>query len=539
MKKILWWSSGADPEILMKLPSEQNKYATIGIAVILTGIVAFVTGTYSFQLIFNNFSTSILIGLVWGMLIFNIERILIQNTFSRGETISQTMLKSIPIILIVLTLTIVIIYPLVLRIFSDEIDQQLVRQTQNVVLEIEKNYNEQIVVFSDEIIKLEKNLSIKDNNVKELREDYDDELSGKGGTSVVGLGPVAKFKKEAYERAVNEYQQDKINARKRQSELKNRIEQIEIQKNLHIKDIQEQGVHSLIAKLTALSKLEKENKTIFFVRFLILFLMFLLHLLPFLSKYLSKKDLYELYLSELQTKDIHSDSVSPLLNNKPSQKISDEIEKLEKEVVAIKSVDDKSDIDEIRKLVNQLKEKKEREVVKEIELNYENYFRNSIQSVVNSMNESTRKSSNLLAIGIVIILIGILVYLAMIFFWLDEFHTNSFQTYHVFGLVSTSLLFLFIEFLGAWFLKQHRRVAEETIYFMEFKSIIEKNFLAYLFIKENTDENKFELQKSLIELFKSDIKLPSRQDVSDSSFAQDAMGTISNLTDSVKKLIQK
>lgn len=301
MKRILWWSSGADPEILKNFPTEQNKYATIGIAVILTGIIAVITGTYSFQLIFNNFITSILIGLVWGMLIFNIERILIQNTFSRGNSFYQTMMKSIPAILIVLVLTIVITYPLVLRIFSEEIDQQLIRQTQSVILEIEKSYDEQIKDLFEEIRKLETGLAIKDENVNELRKDYEGELSGESGTGVVGSGPVAQLKKKTYERALSEYQQDKVSVRKRQSELRDRIEQIEEQKNYYAENLQKQGVHSLIAKLSALSQLEKENRTVYFVRFFIFLLMFLLNLLPFISKYLSKKDLYELYITDTKS----------------------------------------------------------------------------------------------------------------------------------------------------------------------------------------------------------------------------------------------
>jgi len=473
------------------------------------------------------------------MLIFNIERILIQNSFSRGENVLQTLLKSIPAILIVLALTIVISYPLILRIFSAEIDQQLIRQTQGVILEIENNYQEQISALYNQSNMLEQDLDLKDNKVNQLRKEYEDEIAGKNGTGVVGSGPAAKFKKRVYERALYEYQVDKDIVRERQSELQDRIEQIQVQKNAHASSIQEQGVHSLIAKLTALSNLEKQNQTVFYVRFLVLLLMFLLNLLPFISKYLSKKDLYELYLTDVQTQTLKLNKSKSNFNDKSNQKIAEGIDKLQKEVKAIKNSDDKSDVEEIKKLIGELKNSKKEKETKEIELNYENYFSENIQSVIDSMNTSTRKSSNLLSIGIVIILIGILVYLAMIFFWLDEFHTNSFQTYHIFGLVSTSLLFLFVEFLGAWFLRQHRRVAEETIYLMKFKAVIEKNFHAYLLIKENKEENKLDLQKTLIELFKSEINFPNKQELGYSSFAKEAMGTISNLTDSIKKLSQK
>ena len=293
MKKILWWASGADPEILKNIPTAQNKYSTIGIAVILTGVVAVITGIFSFQFIFNNLQTSILIGIVWGLLIFNIERILIQNSFAKSDDSSKrpftTLIKSIPIVLVVLVLTTVISYPFILRIFSDEIDRELVNQTQTVILEIGNSYDRQMQTLQDEITKLERDLTNKENNVNELRTEYHDEVSGENGTGTVGVGPVAKIKEEAYREAYQAYQDDKTRTRKQQDDLNQRIRQIQTQKEANLTKIQQQGVHSLVAKLTALNELAKRNTTVRSVQFIVLIMMFVLNILPFLAKYISKK----------------------------------------------------------------------------------------------------------------------------------------------------------------------------------------------------------------------------------------------------------
>jgi hypothetical protein len=74
---------------------------------------------------------------------------------------------------------------------------------------------------------------------------------------------------------------------------------------------------------------------------------------------------------------------------------------------------------------------------------------------------------------------------------------------------------------------------------MQFKAVIEQKFHAYLLMKESKADDKSELQKMLLELFKAELKFPSKQEIGYSSFAKEAMGTISNLTESVKKLSQK
>jgi hypothetical protein len=141
MKKILWWSSGANIEILEKIPTEQNRYATIGLFVIITGLVAAIMGTYSFQPIFNNSSISILIGLVWGIIVFNIERILVQNLFFQEAKSLQKTLKYIICLSIVIVLSIVVTYPFILRMFSSEINQQSLIQSEDRIFKIEKNYD--------------------------------------------------------------------------------------------------------------------------------------------------------------------------------------------------------------------------------------------------------------------------------------------------------------------------------------------------------------------------------------------------------------
>jgi hypothetical protein len=94
--KKLWWCAGADEYFLMKSPKQDRvKYAGIGGIVLCTGLLAAVSGGFAFHTIFGPkgdaiddsliASTGHMIGvsvfaIVWGLIIFNLDRFIISST---------------------------------------------------------------------------------------------------------------------------------------------------------------------------------------------------------------------------------------------------------------------------------------------------------------------------------------------------------------------------------------------------------------------------------------------------------------------------
>ncbi|WP_425595266.1 DUF4407 domain-containing protein [Pseudophaeobacter arcticus] len=72
--------SGADPDLLIESPkSEQIKYAGIGGTIFFTAVMAFIAASYALFTVFDNVYLSIAFGLVWGLLIFNLDRYIVST----------------------------------------------------------------------------------------------------------------------------------------------------------------------------------------------------------------------------------------------------------------------------------------------------------------------------------------------------------------------------------------------------------------------------------------------------------------------------
>jgi hypothetical protein len=164
LMRQFWKVSGADRYILEKSTySDQVKYTCMGGIVLATGVMAALAGGYAFYTIFapkgdaiddiktiirsghydpTDIPTAILasvFGLIWGAIIFNIDRFIVTGT-GKGdgtEAITKQELKSaLPRIIMGTIIALTISKPVEIRMFKSEIDAQLY-QTQ---LEAQKQY---------------------------------------------------------------------------------------------------------------------------------------------------------------------------------------------------------------------------------------------------------------------------------------------------------------------------------------------------------------------------------------------------------------
>jgi len=122
--KFLIFCSGADSEILKECPSiESNKYASIGIMVLVTGIFAFISGFYTLYSLFNqeyNISYVIGLSLLWSLLVFSLDRYLVSSMRKRYSLRAQVFV-ALPRIIIALLISIIIAKPFEVKIFENRI----------------------------------------------------------------------------------------------------------------------------------------------------------------------------------------------------------------------------------------------------------------------------------------------------------------------------------------------------------------------------------------------------------------------------------
>ena len=94
--RFFLFASGATFELIMKCPRfEVNKYASIGLTVLFTAFLSVLSSYFAFNLIFDSNSLSILLSLLWGCIIFNLDRYIV-SSMRMNENKWREFFKSIP-----------------------------------------------------------------------------------------------------------------------------------------------------------------------------------------------------------------------------------------------------------------------------------------------------------------------------------------------------------------------------------------------------------------------------------------------------------
>ena len=127
INEFFWLCSGVNRKILRQCPTEYAKYAGMGGTIFFTACMAALSGGYAISTVFESTIIAILFGIFWGMLIFNLDRLIVNTMYSDGKvTISwQELVSGLPRIIMAIFLGIVISTPLELKIFEDAIDIQI------------------------------------------------------------------------------------------------------------------------------------------------------------------------------------------------------------------------------------------------------------------------------------------------------------------------------------------------------------------------------------------------------------------------------
>lgn len=124
LNEFLWICAGVDRKILRQCPTDWAKYAGQGGLILFTALMAMLSGGYAFYFIFNSVKLAIAFGIFWGLLIFNLDRFIVNTMYSDGKyTISWGEIGAgLPRLVIAVFIGIVISTPLELKIFEDEIN---------------------------------------------------------------------------------------------------------------------------------------------------------------------------------------------------------------------------------------------------------------------------------------------------------------------------------------------------------------------------------------------------------------------------------
>ena len=119
--------SGANKEIIDDYPTERNKFTGIGATIFLTACLASLSGGYAMNLVFESIWLSILLGIFWGIVIFNLDRYIVSSLRKEKDPNIKEYLKAAPRIIIAIIIAFVVSKPIELRLFQNVIEKELER----------------------------------------------------------------------------------------------------------------------------------------------------------------------------------------------------------------------------------------------------------------------------------------------------------------------------------------------------------------------------------------------------------------------------
>ena len=120
LKQFFWVCSGVHIPLLKKSEVESSKYAGIGATIFFTGIFAAVAASYALYTVFDNGWIATAFGMVWGLMIFNLDRYIVSSMRKEGNTLREFK-TALPRIILAVLISIVIAKPLEMKIFEKEI----------------------------------------------------------------------------------------------------------------------------------------------------------------------------------------------------------------------------------------------------------------------------------------------------------------------------------------------------------------------------------------------------------------------------------
>ncbi len=193
--------------------------------------------------------------------------------------------------------------------------------------------------------------------------------------------------------------------------------------------------------------------------------------------------------------------------------------------------------EKIKELIDTVSENKSSEI-KNLFESFESYF-NDIRSVlIEQAHTADKKASILLDKGTAYSKGGITFFIISIISWQILSWITGFKEQYIYGIVSCSLLFIFIEFLSAWFLKQYRHFVDTSTYHIKVKSIFDKYMMSFLAIKSlgHANSNEEAKYQAMLRLLEDDIKWPESylHNRAEVSFAKEALEAMTHFAKAMK-----
>lgn len=301
LKSFFILCSGADKNLLEGCSEgEKTKYVGIGATVFFTAVMAFIASSYALYTVFDNPFIAMGFGIVWGLLIFNLDRFIV-STIRKRDTFSSEFLQATPRIILAVIIAIVISKPLEIKIFEKEINTVLLKEKNAMALnnkkEVANYFKSDLDKNKAEITNLKAEITRKEKEVNTYYETYITEAEGTKGTMKLGRGPVFKEKIAKHDLAKKEFDTLQKSNLAKIAILEKGTKTLQTDLDKKVTETQPiiDGFDGLMARINALNKLP------WLPSFFIMLLFLAIETSPIIAKLLSPKGEYDYKLEDIET----------------------------------------------------------------------------------------------------------------------------------------------------------------------------------------------------------------------------------------------
>jgi hypothetical protein len=301
LKQFFILCSGADKQLLEGCSDgEQTKFVGIGATVFFTAVMAFIASAYALFTVFDSVYPALLFGLVWSLLIFNLDRFIV-STIRKRDNFGSEIMQATPRILLAIIIAIVISKPLEIKIFEKEINTVLLKEKNAMALnnkkEVANYFKSDLDKNKTEIASLKSEITNKEKEVNTLYETYIKEAEGTAGTKRLGKGPVFKEKIAKHDLASKELDTIRKNNLAKIAFLEKGTKTLQTDLDKKVTETQPiiDGFDGLMARINALNKLP------WLPSFFIMLLFLAIETSPIIAKLLSPRGEYDFKLEDIET----------------------------------------------------------------------------------------------------------------------------------------------------------------------------------------------------------------------------------------------
>ncbi len=299
LKELFWLCSGAHREILSKCPSESSKYVGIGATIFFTGVFAALAGGYALYTVFDSYLAAVFFGVLWGMMIFNLDRFIVSSMRKNG-TPRQEFVQVLPRLVLALVISIVIATPLELKIFEKEVNSEITTMVQEDLalkeLVVQERFTKSRSRLNAELGELKGAIDLKTRSRDALRQIAREEADGTGGTGKRNPGPIYRIKKADADRVEQELQDLIATSAPLIAEKEQALSELNDREKMELQDLEESQLTGLASRMEALDRLTTKSTAIQLAHWFVMLLFLVVETAPIFVKLVAQRGPYDYVL---------------------------------------------------------------------------------------------------------------------------------------------------------------------------------------------------------------------------------------------------